>query len=59
MENDTDLKQLERRKEDLDAAPVEIKEPEKRFDYQRARGCAPSLTGLSPEEAIRRIRDCD
>lgn len=26
-------------------------------DYQDARGVSPSLTGLSPEEAIRRIRD--
>lgn len=34
-----------------------IKEPISRFDYQQARGAAPSLTGLSPEEAIRRIRD--
>jgi hypothetical protein len=27
------------------------------FDYQEARGVAPSLNGLSPEDAIRRIRD--
>lgn len=26
-------------------------------DYRQARGCAPSLTGLSPEEAIRRGRE--
>lgn len=34
-----------------------VKEPESRFDYQQAQGIAPSMTGLSPEEAIRRIRD--
>jgi hypothetical protein len=27
------------------------------FEYQEARGAAPSINGLSPEEAIRRIRD--
>jgi hypothetical protein len=27
------------------------------FEYQDAMGVAPSLSGLSPEEAIRRIRD--
>lgn len=34
-----------------------IREPVSKFDYQQARGAAPSLGGLSPEEAIRRIRD--
>ena len=34
-----------------------MKKSESRFDYQQARGIAPSITGLSPEEAIRRIRD--
>jgi hypothetical protein len=30
-----------------------------RFEYSDARGAAPSLGGLSPEEAIRRIRDAE
>ena len=34
-----------------------MKAAESRFDYRQARGIAPSITGLSPEEAIRRIRD--
>ena len=34
-----------------------VKEPESPFDYQQALSIAPSMTGLSPEEAIRRIRD--
>ncbi len=34
-----------------------LPEPFTKREYEEARGCAPSLTGLSPEEAIRRIRD--
>jgi hypothetical protein len=34
-----------------------LPEPYRTQDYMEARGCAPSLSGLSPEEAIRRIRD--
>jgi hypothetical protein len=34
-----------------------LPEPSLTFDYMDARGVAPSLNGLSPEEAIRRIRD--
>jgi hypothetical protein len=34
-----------------------LPEPGGRFDYQLARGVAPSINGLSPEEAIRRTRD--
>ena len=34
-----------------------LQEPSGPCDYQAARGVAPSLNGLSPEEAIRRIRD--
>jgi len=36
-----------------------VEEPGARFDYQQARSIAPSVTGLSPEEAIRRIRDVE
>ena len=34
-----------------------MKESESHVDYRQARGIAPSITGLSPEDAIRRIRD--
>jgi hypothetical protein len=34
-----------------------LMEPSGPCDYQAARGVAPSLNGLSPEEAIRRVRD--
>jgi hypothetical protein len=34
-----------------------LPEPYTRREYQEARGAAPSLTGLSPEEAVRRVRD--
>ncbi len=36
-----------------------ISEPQQRFEYREALGAAPSLNGLSPEEAIRRIRDAN
>lgn len=31
--------------------------PDRRISYRDARGAAPSLTGLTPEDAIRRLRD--
>lgn len=36
-----------------------LREPDKNLDYRDALGAAPSLTGMSPEEAIRRIRDAN
>jgi hypothetical protein len=36
---------------------IELPEPTRTFDYMDARGAAPSLNKLSPEDAIRRIRD--
>jgi len=36
-----------------------LPEPRSRFEYQDAMGVAPSLNNLSPEEAIRRIRDAE
>lgn len=36
---------------------TQVAEPSGKFDYQEARGVAPSLNGLTPEEAIRRVRD--
>jgi len=39
--------------------PLPELEPSHIFDYQQARGCAPSLSGLSPEDAIRKARDAN
>lgn len=41
------------------SSPSAADVPSRNEDYKAAKGCAPSLNGVSPEEAIRRVRGAD